>query len=218
MTGIDPDTLDRGVNTLIRSDSALAVLHARNGRPPLWARPLSFASLVLFILEQQVSLASARAALVRLHRAMGQIEAGSFLAISPEDLRAIGFSRQKASYCRGIAEGIGDGEIDLAAIASLGDADARQALITIRGVGPWTADVVLLFCLGRADAWPTGDRALQLAMSRTLDLPEVPDPRQTDAIAERWRPYRGVAAFLLWHDYLGGRAYQDDSVIADILG
>ena len=100
----------------------------------------------------------------------------------------------------------------------LDDATARAALLSIRGVGRWTASVFLLFALGRPDAWPTGDRALHVAMAGAMGLDDVPDAALADSIAARWQPWRGVAAFFLWHDYLGGRAYQDDGVIADILG
>jgi DNA-3-methyladenine glycosylase II len=193
-------------------------LHRRNGPPPRWARPPSFATLVLFVLEQQVSLASAKAALVRLQARLGRIEPEAFLTLDDAALRATGFSRQKASYCRGLAAAMLDGSFDPVSLAALDDDEARRALTALRGIGPWTADVYLLFVLGRPDAWPEGDRALQVAVARALARARVPTAAEAAGVAERWRPWRAVAASFLWHDYLGGRAYQDDGVVADILG
>jgi len=216
--GMDPAVHADAVAALVATDAAMAALHRRNGDPPLWARPSSFASMVLFILEQQVSLSSAKAAFVRLHEALGAIEPSSFLGLADDRLRSIGFSRQKTSYCRGIAHDVLGGTLDFAALDDLDDGEVRRRLTSIRGVGPWTAEVFALFCLGRANAWPSGDRALAVATGRALGLEVVPSAQQADEIAIRWQPWRGVAAFFLWHDYLGGTAYQDDGVVADILG
>ncbi len=218
MYGIPPALYERGLAELVAAHPVLAGLRARNGDPPLWSRPPTFAALVLYILEQQVSIASARAAFVKLHEATGGISPAAFLALDSAELRAVGFSRQKASYCRGIAQGILTGDVDLAALGNLDDDEARKALVRIRGIGPWTADVFLLFSLGRPDAWPSGDRALQVAMGRALGLIDLPDADSADAIASRWRPWRGIAAFLFWHDYLGGDVYQDDARVGGILG
>ena len=160
--------------------------------------------MIRFILEQQVSLASADAAYERLEAATDGIDPKSFLALDDAELRRIGFSRQKAGYARGLAEGMLDETIDLQGLDALADNQVMEHLEAIRGVGPWTASCYLLFVLGRPDAWPPGDRALQVSMAKVLDLPQVPDRDTADAIAERWRPYRAVAARMLWHDYLGG--------------
>jgi DNA-3-methyladenine glycosylase II len=160
--------------------------------------------MVRFILEQQVSLASADAAFRRLEAAIGTVEPEPFLALDDEELRAIGFSRQKAGYTRGLAEGMIDGTIDLQGLEDRADKEVIETLETIKGIGPWTAHNYLLFVLGRPDAWPTGDRALYVSMASVLELAEVPDRATADAIADRWRPYRAVAARMLWHDYLGG--------------
>lgn len=216
--GMDPAVFAQGVSGLTAVDPHLADLHRRNGDPPRWSRPSTFATMVLFVLEQQVSLASAKAAFVRLHEAIGPIEPASFLRIDDDRLRTIGFSRQKASYCRGLASQILSGTVDLVGLHTLGDDEARAVLTSIRGVGRWTADIYLLFVLGRPDAWPSGDRALYVSMAAALGLDGVPEPQEADRLAESWRPWRGIAAFLLWHDYLGGPVYQDDGVLADILG
>ncbi len=160
--------------------------------------------MIRFILEQQVSLASAEAAYGRLEAAIGEIDPSSFLTLDDADLRGIGFSRQKAGYATDLARGMLEGTIDLQHLDSVADNEVMEELEAIRGVGPWTASCYLLFVLGRPDAWPPGDRALQVSMAKVLDLPDVPDRETADAIAERWRPYRAVAARMLWHDYLGG--------------
>lgn len=185
-------------------EPAFAALSKRNGPPPQWSRPPGFATLVRFILEQQVSLASADAAYRRLEEAIGDVTSEGFLALDDAELRRIGFSRQKAGYGRGLAEGMLDDSIALQHLDALADNEVMETLETIRGVGPWTASCYLLFVLQRPDAWPPGDRALQVSMADVLELEEVPDREQADAIAERWRPYRAVAARMLWHEYLGG--------------
>ncbi len=160
--------------------------------------------MIRFILEQQVSLASADAAFGRLEESIGSITPEAFLALEDAELRRIGFSRQKAGYGRGLAEGIMHGTITLQDLRAMADNEAMQSLEAIRGVGPWTASCYLLFVLGRPDAWPPGDRALHIAMADVFDLDEVPGSTEADEIAERWRPYRAVAARMLWHEYLGG--------------
>lgn len=159
--------------------------------------------MVRLILEQQVSLASAAAAYGRLAAAI-EIEPKAFLTLDDEHLRRIGFSRQKAGYVRGLAAGLLSGEVVLDGLAELDDDAVRAELLAIRGVGPWTADCYLLFALRRPDAWPPGDRALLVSLGRTMDRQGVPTSDEGIEAAETWRPLRGIAARLLWHDYLGG--------------
>ena len=198
-------TLRSAVARLVADHPLLAAVVDRYGLPPLWRRPPGFATLVLFILEQQVSLASARTAFDRLQAVIGEVHPDRFLTLSAAELRAVGFSRQKAGYATGLAAGLADGSITLPA-DGVDEDEARQALLAIRGVGPWTADCYLLFVLGRSDVWPTGDRALQVAMRTVLELPAVPTATEADEIAEVWRPWRAVAARILWHDYLSREA------------
>jgi len=192
------------VSHLAGIEPAFADLKDRNGLPPLWARPPGFATLIRFILEQQVSLASADAAYRRLEESIDEVTPQGFLTLDDAGLREIGFSRQKAGYGRGLATGLEDGSIALQHLDALADNEVMETLEAIRGIGPWTASCYLLFVLGRPDAWPPGDRALQVAMANVLAMSEVPDRSTADSIAERWRPYRAAAARLLWHDYLGG--------------
>jgi DNA-3-methyladenine glycosylase II len=157
------------------------------------------------VLEQQVSLDSAAAAFTNLEEAVGAVEPESFLTIDDAQLKRIGFSRQKAGYCRGIAAQCLEGTFDLKALGKLGDEAARKGLEMVRGIGPWTSDVYLLFALGRADIWPSGDRALVVSMAESFELPEVPSYAKADEFAHDWRPWRSVAARMLWHSYLTRR-------------
>ncbi len=162
----------------IWSVSSLAMVSRRCGD----ARR-AFPPVVLIILEQQVSLASARAAFDRLQAALGDVEPAAFLSLDDAQLGAIGFSAQKAGYCRGLAAGVLDGSIDLDHIGLLDDDEARRRLVAIRGIGPWTADVYLMFALGRIDAWPPGDRALLVSLGRA----KAPRPRpHLTSPASRW--------------------------------
>ena len=201
-------SLLRAVGTLASSDPALAASVERFGPPPLWAREPSFATLVHLILEQQVSLASALAAFERLRLATGEVTPGAFLALDDATLRAIGFSRQKAGYARDLAIALLDG-FDLAALERMPDDEVRRSLISLRGVGRWTADVYLTMCLLRPDVWPHGDQALATGAAELLALPERPTFDELEAIAERWHPYRAVAARIIWHHYLGVRGRRD---------
>ena len=202
---LDVDTLGRAARELAETDSRLGRLLEENGVPPLWARDGGFPSLVKIILEQQVSLDSAAAAYANLESALGSIAPEGFLTLGDARLKEIGFSRQKASYVRGLAAGLLDGTIDLAALPAMADTAARDYLTSIRGIGPWTADVYLLFALGRADVWPMGDRALVVSMAESLPLDEIPDYPTAAGIAAAWSPWRSVAARMLWHAYLAKR-------------
>jgi DNA-3-methyladenine glycosylase II len=187
---------------LAARDPDLAVVVATYGPPPLWAREPGFHTLIYIILEQQVSLASARAAYDRLVAATGQLVPERFLALSAAELKVIGFSRQKASYGRALAETIRDGQLDLAGLENLDDAEVKARLTAIKGIGSWTADIYLLMCLRRPDSWPSGDLALAVAVQRVKRLRKRPTPERLQKVGEAWRPWRAVAARILWHCYL----------------
>ena len=195
-------TLRQAIAELCAADDDLAALAARHGTPPLWARPPGFATLVLIILEQQVSLASARAAFDRLTAATDPLTPDRLLQLDDAALKRIGFSRQKAGYARDLAQAILDERFDPAALAGLPDDAARRALLQRKGIGHWTADVYLLMALGRPDVWPAGDLALQVAAQEVKGLPARPTLDELTALAEGWRPWRSVAARLLWQHYL----------------
>jgi DNA-3-methyladenine glycosylase II len=192
------------VQELAAVDPDLAGIAERHGVPPLWAREPGFETLIGIILEQQVSLASAEAARLRLVRAAGGIEPGAIVAAGEDALRAAGLTRQKARYVVGLARDVLDGRLDLEAVAAADDADARVRLTSRLGIGRWTADIYLLMALGRPDVWPTGDLALAGAMRRAKALDALPTSADQEVIAEAWRPWRAVAARLLWHAYLAG--------------
>jgi len=199
---LDKKALVCGLDYLQKNDADLDAVIRRLGAPPLWLRPNNFASLVLVILEQQVSLASARAVFERLMKNIGELTPASFLSLTDEELRALGFSRQKTRYCRELAAVVESGELDLKALAALEDEAVRERLIKIKGIGRWTAEIYLLMILGRPDAWPVGDLAIVRAVRAVKNLDEDPDGAALERLAEGWRPWRSVAARVLWLYYL----------------
>lgn len=199
---LEPASLVRFCRLLAGRDRDLERVLRRWGTPPMWARDPGFATLVHMILEQQVSLASAAAAMGRLVDAIGVPTPEAFLRLDDDRLLAIGFSRQKRNYSRDLAERVRDGRLDTLALDGLPDSGVRERLTEVRGIGAWTADVYLLMALGRPDVWPVGDRALVVAVRELKGLGSDPDERDMIEIGESWRPYRSVAARMLWHFYL----------------
>lgn len=204
---MDPKSLTNEIELLASDHQAFDMLSKRNGTPPLWLRDPTFETVTRLILEQQVSLASANAAYRRLHERLGSVEPEAFLTLTDVELKAVGFSRQKTSYVRGVADLICAGELDLGAIARMSDGEAEARLLEVRGIGRWTAACFLLFANGSPDIWPTGDRALYVSMASVFELDAVPHRDVADELAASWTPHRSTAARMLWHDYLGGRAY-----------
>lgn len=202
---LDEATFTQAATQLCDGDPGLAAIVDAHGLPEFWAREPGLPTLVLLILEQQVSLASARAAYDRLTARLGGLTTEGILASSDEELRADGFSRQKARYVRVLATAVEDGSLDLELVATLEDEEARAALVALPGIGPWTAEVYLLSALRRPDTWPVGDIALQEGARRVRRLETRPSPDELAAIGEAWRPHRATAARLLWHLYLSER-------------
>lgn len=197
------------VTMLSERDPQLAAIVDVHGVPEFWHRPPGFSTMVLFILEQQVSLASAAAAFNKLTSRLGEVTPSSILGSTDGDLREDGFSRQKARYVRELGQTVLRGDIDLDGLASHDDDEVRRRLINLVGIGPWTADVYMLSCLRRPDIWPVQDRALQVATFEALSLPEVPHPDSLREMGERWRPHRSTAARLFWHSYLSRRGRKE---------
>ena len=191
-------TLARDASSLAQREPVFAGLLARQGPPPLWDRPPGFATLLHIILEQQVSLASARAAFERLKQTLPALTPAAFLTLDDAQLLAIGFSRQKTRYGRELARAVEEGSIDLDGLAELEDEDVRAALVALKGIGPWTAEIYLLMALLRPDVWPKGDLALVSAARDVFGL----SWDELTQRAEAWRPHRAVAARMLWHYYL----------------
>lgn len=199
----------RGVATL---HAHLAAELDEHGVPERWSRPPGFPSLVLLILEQQVSLASAAAAYARVRARAGSMTPAALLATTPEQLREDGVSRQKDRYLRALATAVETGELDLDALSTLPDDEVAARLTALPGIGRWTAEAYLLACLDRPDVWPIGDRALQVAVAERLGLVEVPVGVALEELGEQWRPHRSTAARLLWHGYLSRRGRRETNV------
>lgn len=187
-------------------DARLARILDAYGPPPLWAREPGFPTLLQIILEQQVSLASARAAYDKLLLLASPLTPERFLALDDIALKGAGFSRQKARYGRELAAAVGSGELDLIRLQTLDDDAVRSELMAVKGIGRWTADIYLLMALRRPDVWPRGDLALAAAARRVLSLSAVPGYGELEILADAWRPWRAVAARLLWHAYLSEKA------------
>src|SRR5512135_2575812 len=165
---LDPASLGRGVAELSARDRSLAKVVEQHGKPPLFRRPRGFATLTWIILEQQVSLASARAMNTRLRTTLGgRVTARGVAELRADGLRSLGFTRQKSLYVHGLARRIVDRQLDLGRIASMPDAEAETALLDVPGIGPWTAGVYMLMALGRPDAWPPGDLGLHKSMQES---------------------------------------------------
>jgi DNA-3-methyladenine glycosylase II len=200
--GLDEGSFRARALELAERHEALGAVVATYGLPAFWRRPATFATLVLLVVEQQVSLASAKAVFDRMAVLLGAVTPDALLAVTPDDLGRVGLTRQKQRYVRLLAEAVVEGRLDLGGLADLPDGDARTRLLALTGIGPWTADVYLLSALGRPDMWPVGDRALQVGVAEVLGRPEVPTPLELEALGEPWRPARAVAARLVWHSYL----------------
>ena len=170
----------------------------------MWRRAAGFTTLVHIILEQQVSLKSAKSMLLRLQSAIDPFTPERFVALGETHLRSLGVTRQKSAYVLHLSESILKGELSFNKLSRMPDDEARLSLTRIKGIGLWSADVYLLMALRRADIWPAGDLALAVAAKELWGLEFKPTPDELERIAERWRPYRAVAARMLWQHYLFG--------------
>ena len=198
-------TLNTACRELAANDGHLHTVVEKYGMPPLWDREPGFATLLHIILEQQVSLASAKACFDKLSAYTGNITPESVLSLSDTELRAIGFSRQKTAYARHLSEAIVNGSVDLDGLYKRTDHEVKAELVKLKGVGEWTSDIYLLMALLRRDVMPKGDIALHSAWQK-LSGAERPSSDEFLVIAERWQPYRSAAARLLWHFYISEKA------------
>jgi DNA-3-methyladenine glycosylase II len=202
MASLTQKGLAEGTVYLAARDKDLARLLDTDGIPPLWARKPGFATLIHIILEQQVSLASALAMYKRLVDNIVPFTPRRFSEVGSSYLRSLGVTRQKASYCLNLALTILDKQLDLKAVTKMKDADVLETLTRIKGIGPWTANIYLLMALGRPDIWPAGDIALENTLRKIKVLDAKPTSATLSEVAESWRPFRSVAARMLWHHYL----------------
>jgi DNA-3-methyladenine glycosylase II len=193
--------LDVGISALVASDPRFGAIVALAGRPPLRRRPNGYAGLAAIVVTQQLSTASAAAILARLTAAFEPLDHAAVLRARSDRLRRIGLSAPKIRALKAIARAIDKGALDLDALANSPADEAHIALTAVHGIGPWTADIYLLSCLGHADAWPGGDLALQEAARLAFALKGRPAAKEMAALAEPWRPWRAVAARLLWTYY-----------------
>jgi len=190
---------------LANRDASFSTIISMYGYPPFWSRPNSFESLVHIILEQQVSLASALAALQKLKEKPGLISPENFLTLTDEELKACYFSRQKTIYARDLAANLLNGTLNLDELAALSDDEIRKKLTAIKGIGNWTTDIYLMFVLHRTDIFPAGDLAAVNALKKLKNLPKETSKERLLQIAEAWKPCRTIATMLLWHEYLSRR-------------
>jgi DNA-3-methyladenine glycosylase II len=192
-------------DVLSKKDTHLRAIIKRHGYPPMWTRPNTFQTLVLTILEQQVSLASAYAAFKKLKLKTGYVTPAKLLRLTDEEMRACYFTRQKMGYARGLAEAVVKQKINLKKLATLPDEEVREILIQLKGIGHWTIDVYLMHALQRTDLFPLGDIALVNSLKETKGLPKDTSKEAMLKIAEPWRPYRTIASMILWHSYIKRR-------------
>jgi DNA-3-methyladenine glycosylase II len=193
--------LDSAIARLVAADPRFAEVLARAGRPPLRRRPDGYAGLASIVVAQQLSSASAKAIWTRLTEVFDPFDHAAVLRARSARLARAGLSAPKIRTLKAVAKAIERGQIDLAALAGLPADEAHATLTALHGIGPWTADIYLLFCLGHADAWPAGDLALQEAARLLLALKSRPTAKDMGPLAEAWRPWRGAAACLLWTYY-----------------
>jgi DNA-3-methyladenine glycosylase II len=205
--------LDRAMVGLIAADPRWRDTLATTGRPPLRRRPDGFAGLAAIVVSQQLSTASAKAIWERLATALDPLSPETMRRARIPKLARAGLSGPKIRTLKAIARAVERGELDLPALATLPADEAHRRLTAIHGIGPWTADVYLLFCLGHADAWPAGDLALQEAARLWLGLRARPSSRDMGPLAEAWRPWRGAAACMLWSYYPAAKQ-RDGAAIA----
>ncbi|HET9057088.1 MAG TPA: DNA-3-methyladenine glycosylase 2 family protein [Chitinophagaceae bacterium] len=189
-------------NQLARRDKDLKSIISTHGHPPMWTRPATFQTLILFILEQQVSLAAAYAAFKKLRNRIGVVTPPKILSLTDEELRACYFTRQKIVYARELANAIQSKQLQLKKLTTATDEEVRHELKKIKGIGDWTAEVYLMHALQRADLFPLGDIALVNSLKETKQLHPHVSKEKMLTIAEPWRPYRTIATMILWHAYI----------------
>jgi DNA-3-methyladenine glycosylase II len=193
--------IEKGVRALVRRDPVMKRMIGLGARPPLRKREPGFEGLAGIIVSQRLSTASAGAIWARLKARFPALSPAHMLRTADEDLRAAGLSAPKMRTLRAIAAAITNGALPLERLGDVGADEAHALLTAVKGIGPWTADIYLLFCLGHADAFPAGDLALQEAARLAYELESRPSEKELLVLAERWRPWRGVAAKALWAYY-----------------
>jgi len=190
--------IKKGLNSLSRTHPEMKEALKRIGRLPWKKQPDGFEGLVCIILGQQVSVAAAAAMAARLRDACPELTPKRFMKLEDDTLRGIGFSRQKIAYSRDLAQRITAKKFNPADLLSMNDAEAMQALVDLKGIGPWSAEIYLMFCIGKGDIWPAGDLGLQVGIQHLKGLKTRPSPEKTRKLGEEWAPYRSAASLIVW--------------------
>ncbi|MBD2167558.1 DNA-3-methyladenine glycosylase 2 family protein [Calothrix membranacea FACHB-236] len=196
------ETFAHALMVLASFDSDFAGILEKFGPPPMWERERGFPTLLRIILEQQVSLAAAKAVYTRLCGIVQTLTPENFLTLDDMQLRGVGFSRQKMLYCRELANAMSNGQLNLMQLETMDETTIRTQLKRIKGIGDWTVDIYLLMALQRPDVFPKGDLGVAIALQKLKGLTTRPTPAEIEAIAQNWRPWRAVATRILWHYYL----------------
>lgn len=205
MVRFSEDNFHSLCDKISRKDAALKKVIKTYGYPPMWVRENTFPTLILTILEQQVSLASAFAAFKKLQEKIIDITPQNLLQLSDEELRQCYFSRQKIIYARGLATALINEQISLQQFEFEEDETIRTKLKRLKGIGDWTVDIYLIHALRRTDIFPLGDLALVNAMKEVKELPSTASKEDLLQIAQQWKPYRSIATMIFWHHYLSKR-------------
>ena len=193
---------DNDIKQLIKKDPLFESINAMYGPPPNWTRPQGFSSLARIILEQQVSLASANAHFLRLNNYLNGFTPENILSLTNVEMRQCQISRQKAKYLRALSEAILNGDLDLKEFPKLDEKEIRRILTAIKGIGEWTTDIYLMFCLQSKNIFPNGDVAI---VNTVKELSDAKTKEEIVILAESWKPLRSLAAYFLWHFYLSKR-------------
>jgi len=195
-------TLALGINHLKKVDSDFkAILKDRDDQINTFKKTGGLEGLISLIVEQQLSVASAKAIFSRVKLICGDFEATTFLRINEEELKATGLSRQKVNYCRNVAEAVVNKTLDFKKLEKMADQEVVEILVKIKGIGEWTAQCYLMACMKRLDAWPSSDLGLIVAIQKIKKIKERPKSLTIEKMAEPWKPYRSIAALLLWSTY-----------------
>lgn len=200
------DDIARGCRALRRRCTYMRKIHNALGDPPLRRRQAGFAGLARIVVGQQLSIASADAIWARVQSELAPFEPATLLSVGETQLRDLGLSRPKMRTLRAVASASVNGDICFDELSTISEPEVRQRLTNLHGIGPWSADIYMMFCLGARDAFAPGDLALQEAVRMVMHLPARPDLHELEEIAQRWRPWRAIAARLLWADYANRRA------------
>lgn len=202
MQNLTNRTYLQAVRLLANNNKEFKIVISKYGPPPFWQRKQGFPTLLYIILEQQVSLASARATFNKLVKVVKPLTTQNFIKLTDAELKTIGFSRQKTQYGRILADSVLQRNLDLSALNRFDDSEIKSRLMSIKGIGFWTADIYLLLAMRRPDIWPGGDLAIAFAVQRIKHLAVKPTVQELAELSKRWQPWRAVAARLLWHFYL----------------